>query len=89
MGYTSGTSAAPKAVPHSFQSLLANPRQCLPVFGVKPGDGVLSAAPLTHAFGLYVAHVALMGERLLFRCPYLIRWRWLMPCTNIDRHTPS
>jgi cyclohexanecarboxylate-CoA ligase len=61
MCYTSGTSAAPKAVPHSFQSLLANPRQCLPVFGVKPGDRVLSAAPLTHAFGLYVAHVALMG----------------------------
>src|SRR6516162_1474998 len=61
MCYTSGTSAAPKAVPHSFQSLLANPRQCLPIFGVKPGDRVLSAAPLSHAFGLYVANVALMG----------------------------
>ena len=32
MCYTSGTSTAPKAVPHSFQSMLANPRQCLPVF---------------------------------------------------------
>jgi cyclohexanecarboxylate-CoA ligase len=61
MCYTSGTSAAPKAVPHSFQSLLANPRQCLPIFGVKPGDRVLSAAPLSHAFGLYVANVALMA----------------------------
>ena len=61
MCYTSGTSAAPKAVPHTFQSLLANPRQCLPIFGVKPGDRVLSAAPLSHAFGLYVANVALMG----------------------------
>ena len=61
MCYTSGTSAAPKAVPHSFQSLLANPKQCLPIFGVKPGDRVLSAAPLSHAFGLYVANVALMG----------------------------
>ena len=61
MCYTSGTSAAPKAVPHSFQSLLANPRQCLPVFGIKSGDRVLSAPPLTHAFGLYIAHVALMG----------------------------
>ncbi len=60
MCYTSGTSTAPKAVPHSFQSLLANPRQCLPVFDVKPGDRVLSAAPLTHAFGLFVANVALM-----------------------------
>jgi cyclohexanecarboxylate-CoA ligase len=61
MCYTSGTSAAPKAVPHSFQSLLANPRQCLPVFDLKPGDRVLSAAPLTHAFGLFVANVALMA----------------------------
>jgi cyclohexanecarboxylate-CoA ligase len=61
MCYTSGTSAAPKAVPHSFQSLFANPRQCLPIFGVKPGDRVLSAAPMSHAFGLYVANVALMG----------------------------
>jgi cyclohexanecarboxylate-CoA ligase len=61
MCYTSGTSAAPKAVPHSFQSLLANPRQCLPVFDLKAGDRVLSAAPLTHAFGLFVANAALMA----------------------------
>ena len=69
MCYTSGTSAAPKAVPHSFQSLLANPRQCLPIFGVKPGDRVLSAAPLSHAFGLYVAHVALMGGATFIPLP--------------------
>jgi len=60
MCYTSGTSDAPKAVPHSYQSLLANPRQCLPVFAVKPGERIVSAAPLTHAFGLFVANVALM-----------------------------
>jgi cyclohexanecarboxylate-CoA ligase len=58
MCYTSGTSAAPKAVPHSYQSLLANPRQCSPVFDLKPGDRILSAAPLTHAFGLFVVNVA-------------------------------
>jgi cyclohexanecarboxylate-CoA ligase len=61
MCYTSGTAAAPKAVPHSFQSLLANPRQCLSVFDLKAGDRVLSASPLTHAFGLFVANVALMA----------------------------
>jgi len=61
MCYTSGTSDAPKAVPHSSQSLLANPRQCLPVFDLKPGDRIVSASPLTHAFGLFVANVALMG----------------------------
>jgi cyclohexanecarboxylate-CoA ligase len=61
MCYTSGTSASPKAVPHSFQSLLANPRHCLPVFDLKAGDRVLSASPLTHAFGLFVANAALMA----------------------------
>jgi cyclohexanecarboxylate-CoA ligase len=61
MCYTSGTSAAPKAVPHSFQSLLANPRQCLPVLDLKVGDRVLSAAPLTHAFGLFIVNAALMA----------------------------
>jgi cyclohexanecarboxylate-CoA ligase len=69
MCYTSGTSAAPKAVPHSFQSLLANPRQCLPVFNVQPGDRVLSAAPLTHAFGLYAANVALMAGAIFAPLP--------------------
>ena len=69
MCYTSGTSTAPKAVPHSFHSLLANPRQCLPVFGVRPGDRVLSAAPLTHAFGLFVANVALMAGATFIPLP--------------------
>src|SRR5271170_3969847 len=69
MCYTSGTSTAPKAVPHSFQSMLANPRQCLPVFDVKPGDHVLSAAPLTHAFGLFVANVALMAGATFIPLP--------------------
>ena len=76
MCYTSGTSAAPKAVPHSFQSLLANPRQCLPVFDLKAGDRVLSAAPLTHAFGLFVANVALMAGVALHRCRRLHHRRW-------------
>jgi cyclohexanecarboxylate-CoA ligase len=69
MCYTSGTSAAPKAVPHSFQSLLANPRQCLPVFGLKRSDRVLSAAPLSHAFGLYVVNVALMAGTAFIPLP--------------------
>jgi cyclohexanecarboxylate-CoA ligase len=69
MCYTSGTSAAPKAVPHSFQSLLANPRQCLPVFDLKPGDRILSAAPLTHAFGLFVVNIALLAGAIYVPLP--------------------
>lgn len=69
MCYTSGTSTAPKAVPHSSQSLLANPRACVPIFQVAPGDGVLSAAPLSHAFGIYVANLALMCGATLHCLP--------------------
>jgi cyclohexanecarboxylate-CoA ligase len=69
MCYTSGTSTAPKAVPHSSQSMLANPRACAPIFRIAPGDGVISAAPLSHAFGIYVANVALMSGATLHCLP--------------------
>jgi cyclohexanecarboxylate-CoA ligase/acyl-CoA synthetase len=60
MCYTSGTSAAPKAVPHSSQSMLANPRACAPIYNIGPGDRVLSAPPFSHAFGIYIANLSLM-----------------------------
>jgi cyclohexanecarboxylate-CoA ligase len=60
MCYTSGTSAAPKAVPHSTQSMLANPRACAPIYRIAPGDRVLSAPPFSHAFGIYIANLTLM-----------------------------
>ena len=69
MCYTSGTSTAPKAVPHSSQSMLANPRACAAIFKIAPGDGVLSAAPLSHAFGIYVANLALMCGATLHCLP--------------------
>jgi cyclohexanecarboxylate-CoA ligase len=66
MCYTSGTSAAPKGVPHSWQSLLANPRICATIFRIGRGDRVLSGPPLSHAFGVWVANLALMcGATLL------------------------
>jgi cyclohexanecarboxylate-CoA ligase len=61
MCYTSGTSAAPKAVPHSTQSMLANPRACAPIYQIAPGDRVLSAPPFSHAFGIYIANLTLMS----------------------------
>jgi cyclohexanecarboxylate-CoA ligase len=60
MCYTSGTSAAPKAVPHSTQSMLANPCACAPIYQIGPGDRVLSAPPFSHAFGIYIANLTLM-----------------------------
>jgi len=60
MCYTSGTSAAPKAVPHTMQSMLANPRACAALYRIAPGDRIFSAPPLSHAFGIYIANLALM-----------------------------
>lgn len=55
--YTSGTTAAPKAVPHTYQTLLSNARLGAPEHGVGPDSRVLSAAPFSHLFGLYSLHV--------------------------------
>ncbi len=55
--YTSGTTSAPKAVPHSYQTLLSNARLGAPEHAVGPESRVLSAAPFSHLFGLYSLHV--------------------------------
>lgn len=55
--YTSGTSSAPKAVPHNYHTLLSNARLSVPEHGIGPQDRVLSAAPFSHLFGLYSLHI--------------------------------
>ena len=55
--YTSGTTASPKAVPHSYHTLLSNARLGVPEHGITSADRVLSAAPFSHLFGLYALHV--------------------------------
>ena len=56
--YTSGTTASPKAVPHSYHTLLSNARLGVPEHGITSEDRILSAAPYSHLFGLYALHVA-------------------------------
>ena len=56
--YTSGTTSAPKAVPHSYHTMLSNARLGAPEHRITADDRVLSAAPFTHLFGLYSLHVA-------------------------------
>ncbi|MFN0160656.1 MAG: AMP-binding protein [Burkholderiales bacterium] len=56
--YTSGTTSAPKAVPHPYHTMLGNGRVGAPEHRIGAADRVLSAAPLTHLFGLYSLHVA-------------------------------
>jgi cyclohexanecarboxylate-CoA ligase len=56
--YTSGTTAAPKGVPHPYRTLLSNARLGAPEHGLDSRDRVLSAAPLSHLYGLYSLHCA-------------------------------
>ena len=55
--YTSGTTSAPKAVPHTYQTLLSNARVGAPEHAITADDRVLSAAPFSHLFGMYSLHV--------------------------------
>jgi cyclohexanecarboxylate-CoA ligase len=57
--FTSGTSAAPKAVVHSSYTMLANNRLCASLYDLRADDVVLSGAPFTHAFGICIINFAL------------------------------
>jgi len=57
--YTSGTTAAPKGVPHPSCTYLANFRLAAQALGVVSADRVLCAAPFTHLYGLSALSVAL------------------------------
>jgi len=57
--YTSGTTAAPKGVPHPYLTFLSNFRLAAQELGVGPQDVLLCAAPFTHLYGLSALSVAL------------------------------
>jgi cyclohexanecarboxylate-CoA ligase len=57
--FTSGTSAAPKAVVHNSYTMLANNRLCAPLYSLDEHDILLSCAPFTHAFGICIINFAL------------------------------
>jgi cyclohexanecarboxylate-CoA ligase/acyl-CoA synthetase len=57
--FTSGTSAAPKAVVHNAYTMLANNRLCGPLYELGGNDVLLSGAPFTHAFGICIINFAL------------------------------
>ena len=56
--YTSGTTAAPKAVLHNYHTMLSNACLGAPEHAVTAADRVMSAAPFAHLFGLYSLHAA-------------------------------
>src|SRR5262249_52828741 len=67
--YTSGTTAAPKAVPHNYHTILSNARLGAPEHGITVADRVLSAAPFTHPFGLYSIHGAMAASAAMVLLP--------------------
>jgi acyl-CoA synthetase (AMP-forming)/AMP-acid ligase II len=56
--YTSGTTAAPKGVVHPYRTLLGNARLGAREHALNASDRILSAAPLSHLYGLYSLHCA-------------------------------
>ena len=57
--FTSGTSAAPKAVLRNYYTACGNGRIYSPTIGLAAQDVVMVAPPFTHVFGLACVHAAL------------------------------
>jgi cyclohexanecarboxylate-CoA ligase/acyl-CoA synthetase len=55
--YTSGTVAAPKGVPMPYRKFLANARMSAPEHEIGPDSILLTAAPLSHLYGLFAVNL--------------------------------
>jgi len=67
--YTSGTTDNPKGVPHAQRGFLANAATSVPELEISGDEIVLSAAPLTHLYGLYAYHVSLCSGAAMSLLP--------------------
>jgi cyclohexanecarboxylate-CoA ligase len=81
--YTSGTTDNPKGVPLAYKGFLANARASVPELELGPADVLLSAAPLTHLYGLFVYHVALHAGAAMSLLPAFTA---LELATTIGKH---
>jgi cyclohexanecarboxylate-CoA ligase len=70
--YTSGTTADPKGVLHSHETLLAEARSLGPVHEITAADTVLMPSPLTHISG--IVHALLMPS--VFGTTAVLMERW-------------
>ncbi len=57
--YTSGTTSSPKGVPHAYRGFLGNAHRSAIELDIGAHDRLMSVAPMTHLYGLYVLHVGL------------------------------
>jgi cyclohexanecarboxylate-CoA ligase/acyl-CoA synthetase len=67
--YTSGTVSAPKGVPVPYRKFLANARLSVDELEIEPLSNLLSAAPFTHAYGLFSVNLALASGAAMSLLP--------------------
>jgi len=67
--YTSGTTARPKGVPHAYRGFLGNAHRSALELAVSENDRLLTAAPMTHLYGLFVLHLGLAAGAPLLLMP--------------------
>ena len=67
--YTSGTTDNPKGVPHAQRGFLANAQLSVPELEITRDETILSAAPLTHLYGLFAYHLSLCSGAAMSLLP--------------------
>lgn len=72
LGYTSGTTGAPKGCMHSHASLLHNALGAAPWLGMGPGDVTLIVVPMFHVTGLVMGMLASIRHG----CKMVLLPRW-------------
>jgi acyl-CoA synthetase (AMP-forming)/AMP-acid ligase II len=67
--YTSGTTDNPKGVPHAQRGFLGNAQVSVPELEISSEETILSAAPLTHLYGLFAYHLSLCSGAAMSLLP--------------------
>ena len=67
--YTSGTTDNPKGVPHAQRGFLGNAQVSVPELEITRDEIILSAAPLTHLYGLFAYHLSLCSGATMSLMP--------------------
>ncbi|MFJ7830337.1 class I adenylate-forming enzyme family protein [Peribacillus sp. NPDC046944] len=84
IGFTSGTTGVPKAVPHTASSLNYASKYCSSIVGLRQGEPIMAISPLTSAAGwTFNVHIALsMGHPLIL----MGEWNPLKALELMDLH---
>lgn len=87
IGFTSGTTGIPKAVPHTAGSLNYASKFCSNIVGLKQGEPIMAISPLTSAAGwTFNVHIALtLGNPLIL----MGEWNPLKALELMDLHNSA